>query len=201
MSAILEKTPEHFESMHPSMLAFPPTSTLYAAESIQVSGAADTLFFDLDVEYVPDGAQILVGLYLDPSMKGFLDELRGLSIQIDASTGVISDSLQNGRWIGILDKPLCGRQGKITLAFRVRRFGSHFISTMGVIEPNTGLPTPLTCRCSAHYHPEAVVLPAFYASGEIPLTAVVGYYTDRWRVPVLGKHQLCVWPDDVGLVS
>lgn len=177
-------------------LNYTPSYHLTPLQPLEVIPEAESVFFDLDIDRIPPGAQVLAGLFEDPSGKGHLETLNGVSIQFDALTGWVLDTLHEESEIGRLETPL-SRMTNIRLSFRLDRLGNTFIPTLEVVDRNVSLETPggfLSDRFDLDSGSTDFILPAFQASGTVRLTPLVGYYTERDAAPLFGRHAFCSWP-------
>lgn len=175
-----------------SSSAFSPSFHLQKVETVDTTALTEILFFDQEIDFVPKDAQLLIGVFLDPSGEGHLEELEGVSVQIDANSGMVLDTLCKGRPSGKLDSPL-SELTDVRLSIHIERHGSVFLPRLATSRMATGLD-------SDHPLPESsescLALPAFHAPSEIQLSAFCGYYSENSHHPVFGKTQMCRWPDD-----
>lgn len=172
-----------------------PSFHLKKVETIQCGKETEIIFLDQLIEFVPVGAQLLIGLFVDPSGDGHLEELHGVSIQIDANSGTVLDTLRKGQPAGRLDTRLCQRTD-VQLSLHVEKHDRIFMPHLTVHDTDgpiggVDLDQPWPRRSQ-----EKLVLPAFAAPSEVQLSAFVGFYSENMYQPEFGPQQMCVWPDD-----
>ncbi|MFT4639453.1 MAG: hypothetical protein ACI8T1_002778 [Verrucomicrobiales bacterium] len=179
-----------------SFTHYNPSFHLQKVETIETADATEIVFFDQKIDFVPPGAQLLLGVFVDPSGEGHLEELEGVSVQIDSNSGIVLDTLRKGQPAGKLDTGLSGRTN-VRLSIHIEKHGRVFLPHLSISDVSgaiggVNLDWPWPKRDL-----EKLILPAFYAPSEIQLSAFCGYYSEDLYHPEFGDQQVCVWPDDV----
>ena len=175
---------------------FTPSFHLQKVQTIRCSDHTEIVFFDQKIEFVPRGAQLLIGIFLDPSGEGHLEELEGVSVQIDANSGVVLNTLCKGQPAGKLDFPLSERTD-VRLSVHIERHGSVLLPHLSTWDEYGSLGGMDMDRPWRHDRGEHLVLPAFKAAVDVQLSAFCGYYSETVYHPEFGDTQMCLWPDDV----
>lgn len=175
-----------------SSSAFSPSFHLQKVETVASTKVTEILFFDQEIDFVPKNAQLLIGVFLDPSGEGHLEELEGVSVQIDANSGMVLDTLCKGRPSGKLDSPL-SELTNVRVSIHIERHGSVFLPHLATSQMAKGLDVN---QAKSDVSGSSLALPAFHAPSEIQLSAFCGYYSESLHHPVFGKAQMCRWPDD-----
>ena len=174
---------------------FSPSFHLKKVETVQSSEQTEIVFFDQKIDFVPSGAQLLVGVFLDASGEGHLEELEGVSVQIDADSGMVLDTLRKGQPAGKLDFPLSERTD-VRLSIHIERHGKVFLPHLSTSDTQGDLGGLSMDRPWHSDGEDRLMLPAFNAPASIQLSAFCGYYSENLYHPEFGDTQMCLWPDD-----
>lgn len=173
-----------------------PSFHLRKVETVQCSARTEIIFFDQKIDFVPQGAQLLFGVFIDPSGEGHLEELAGVSIQIDANTGMVLNTLCKGQLAGRLDSGL-REQTDMRLSIHIEQHDRVFIPHLTVADNGRALGGIDLDQPWPGRDDEKLMLPAFFAPSSVQLSAFVGFYSENLYRPEFGNQQMCVWPDDV----
>ena len=179
-----------------SFTHYNPSFHLQKVETIQTADATEIVFFDQTIDFVPIGAQLLLGVFLDPSGEGHLEELEGVSIQIDTNSGVVLDTLRKGQPAGKLDTGLSGRTD-VRLSIHIEKHGRVFLPHLSMSDTSGPIGGVDLDKPWPRRDEEKLILPAFYADSDVQLSAFSGYYSENLYHPEFGSPQMCAWPDDV----
>ena len=174
---------------------FSPSFHLKKVETVQSSELTEIMFFDQKIDFVSKAAQLLVGVFLDPSGDGHLEELEGVSIQIDTDSGMVLDTLCKGQPAGKLDFPLSERTD-VRLSIHIERHGNVFLPHLSTSDTKGDLGGLNMDRPWHSDGEDRLMLPAFNAPVGIQLSAFCGYYSENLYHPEFGDTQMCLWPDD-----
>ena len=178
-----------------SHLSSDPSFALRKVDSVVTSSDTEIIFFDQVIEFLPIGAQLLTGILVDPSGEGHVEDLYGVSIQTDADTGLVLDTLRKGQLIGCLDNPPRGAT-ELRISIHIERHGRCYIPHLSLSDRDGNVQGSNLDKPWASVD-ETLSLPAFFAPPKTRLTSVAGYYTESFYRPEFGSHQMCLWPDDV----
>ena len=174
---------------------FSPSFHLQKVETVHSSEQTEIVFFDQKIDFVPWGAQILLGVFLDPSGEGHLEELEGVSVQIDADSGLVLDTLCKGQPSGKLDSPLSERTD-VRLSIHIERHGDVFLPHLSTSDTEGDLGGLNMDRPWHSDGEDRLMLPAFNAHPDVQLSAFCGYYSENLYHPEFGDTEMCLWPDD-----
>lgn len=174
-----------------------PSFNLQKVETITCGLETEIVFLDQMIDFVPAGTQLLLGVFVDPSGEGHLEELNGVSIQIDANSGIVLNTLCKGQPAGKLSRILRERTD-VRLSLHIEKHDRVFIPHLTVVDTEgpvggVDLDQPWPIR-----EDDKLFLPAFFGPFEGQLSAFVGFYSENDYHPEFGSQQMCVWPDDVG---
>jgi hypothetical protein len=197
MSTVTNSNHSHSRefSLMSSSAHFSPSFHLQKVETVHTGEQTEIVFFDQKIEFVPGGAQLLLGVFLDPSGEGHLEELEGISVQIDADSGLVLDTLRKGQPAGKLDFPLSERTD-VRLSIHIERHGGAFVPHLSTSDTQGDLGGLNMDRTWHSDGEDRLMLPAFNAPANIQLSAFRGYYSENLYHPEFGDTQMCLWPDD-----
>ena len=181
-----------------SFTHYNPSFHLKKVETVRCSAQTEIVFFDQKIDFVPAGAQLLLGVFLDPSGEGHLEELEGVSVQIDTDSGVVLDTLRKGQPSGKLDSPLSERT-EVKVSIHIERHGEVLLPHLSTVDTEGSLGGMDMDRPWPKEGEDRMVLPAFQVPEDIQLSAFCGYYSESLYHPEFGDTQMCVWPDDTAL--
>jgi hypothetical protein len=179
----------------PPFIPPPPSFELLKVETVPYTEQTEIVFFDQSIDFIPRGAQVLVGVFADPSGEGHLEELKGVSIQIDADSGILLNSLCKGQPTGSLAHALRERTD-VQLSLHIEKHDHVFLPHLTVTDTEGAIEgTDLDCPWRSMAK-DALFLPAFSGPPASMLSAFVGFYSENGYRPEFGSHNMCVWPED-----
>ncbi len=179
----------------PPFVQPPPLFHLSKVETIECTPQTEIIFFDQAIDFIPHGAQILLGVFADPSGEGHLDSLTGVSSQIDADSGLVLNTLAKGQPTGALTQSLWSRTG-IQLSLHIERHRHVLIPHLTITDQEGSLGGADLDRPWDEGERDEIFLPAFSMPTPCLLSAFAGYYSENGYRPEFGAHQMCAWPDD-----